>query len=145
MPFSKKIKTECGILGLWDLTDSTDFLLEDFEFADNEKTEFSRISLDRRKLEYLSVRMLLKELLGEKTLIHYSKTGKPFIKNKGVNISISHCSGLAAIMISESNIGLDVENTDRDLTRIQENLKEHSPGKTKTKNLCCGTFITKTM
>jgi phosphopantetheinyl transferase len=118
MPFSKKIETETGILGIWELTETADSLQAGFNFSENEKIEFERLRFPIRKLEYLASRILLQELLNKKAEIVYEKSGNPFLKNNSLNISISHSAQLLVVLVSQKNIGIDVEQLDRKIDKV---------------------------
>jgi len=60
--------------------------------------------------------MLLEVMMKSKTEIEYNENGKPLLPGKRLNISISHSAQLIAVILSKKNIGIDVENTDRDIT-----------------------------
>jgi phosphopantetheine--protein transferase-like protein len=118
MPFVKKIEVENGILGIWELTESIDSLIADFQFSENEENEFKRFLLKKRQSEYLAIRLLLQQMLNEKSEITYLKSGRPQIKNSSLNISISHSTDLVVIFISESQVGIDVENIKRNIQSV---------------------------
>ena len=118
MPFIKKIEVENGVLGIWGLTESVDSLISVFHFSVNEKTEFQKFMLKKRQTEFLSTRLLLQQLLGEKTEISYQESGRPQIKNSAKNISISHSADLVAIFISNNLIGVDVEIASRNIDKV---------------------------
>jgi len=118
MPFVKKIEVENGILGIWELTESVDSLIADYNFSENEETEFKRFILKKRQSEYLATRLLLKQLLNKKSEIIYLKSGKPQIKNSSLNISISHSAELVVIFISDNLVGIDVENINRNIQPV---------------------------
>ncbi len=118
MPFLKKIEVEEGFLGIWGLTESVDSLIEAFNFSENEKAEYKKFMLKKRQSEYLTTRLLLQELWGEKTEIIYQKSGRPQIKNSKYNISISHSADMVAIFISNNLIGIDVEIESRNIDKV---------------------------
>ena len=118
MTLAKKIETEAGLLGIWDLEESLEQLFDNFRFSETEKKEFGCISSERRKKEYIAVRLLLENLLNFKPEIVYEKTGKPLIKNSSLNISVSHSADLAVVLVSGKNVGIDVENTERNIDKI---------------------------
>ena len=118
MPFLKKIEVENGVLGIWELTESVDSLKSAFQFSENEKTEFQKYILEKRQKEYLATRLLLQQLLGEKTEIIYQESGRPHIKNSAKNISISHSKNLVVIFISDYLGGIDVEIADRNINKV---------------------------
>lgn len=118
MPIVKKIKTEVGILGIWKLSESADDLGSLFQFSNQEKKEFKKFKAKRRKTEYLAVRLLLQDLLNKKQEIQYHKSGKPELKDIQKNVSISHSSDFVVVFISENRIGIDVENTQRNIEKV---------------------------
>lgn len=118
MPLVEKINTNTGILGIWKLTESYTKLELLFQFTENEKEEFSKIKADQRKKEYIAARLLLQEILTEKNEIKYHKSGKPLLEKIQKNISISHSSDFVVVFISEQKIGIDIENTKREIKKI---------------------------
>ena len=118
MPLTEKIETEVGVLGVWKLSETTSEIVANFTFNEKEKTEFKKITADKRKTEYLATRILLQELLNVKPEISYHKSGKPELVNIQKNISISHSSDFVVVLVSDKNIGIDVENTDRNIKKI---------------------------
>jgi 4'-phosphopantetheinyl transferase len=118
MPIIKKIETEVGILGIWKLSESVNELVSLFNFSTKEKEEFSKIKADRRKTEYLAARLLLNELVNEKKEIQYQKSGKPELKNSQKNISISHSADFVVVFLSDKEIGIDVEYTQRNIKKV---------------------------
>jgi len=118
MPIIDKKITEAGILGIWKLTESATDLISQFQFSEIEKEKFDKIKIERRKIEYLATRLLLENLLDKKPEIIYLESGKPELKNIQKNISISHSSNFVVTLVSEKNIGIDIENTQRDIKKI---------------------------
>jgi len=83
------------------------FLNKDLSIA--EKDRFAQIKSLKRKNEWLTVRLMLKELLGKYSEIFYTVKGKPYLKSD-YYISISHTKNLAAVIISKfKNPGIDIE------------------------------------
>lgn len=118
MPLAKKIKTEIGLLGIWELTETVNALADGFQFTRNEKNQFGNLKLDKRKIEYLATRLLLEKMTGEMTEIFYHSSGKPYILTDGVFISISHSANAVAIILSNQNTGIDTENAGRNIARV---------------------------
>jgi len=70
----------------------------------------SQITSENRKKEWLTVRVLLKEILGEEKEILYTSTGKPYLADNSYQISISHTKGFVSIALHpELKIGIDIE------------------------------------
>lgn len=118
MPFKKKIEVKNGILGIWDLNESLDSLLHSFRFSENEKEEFKKIRFEKRQKEYIATRLLLQQMLDIKAQIAYELSGSPKIKASDLNISISHSADFVVIFISKDCIGVDVENTKRNIDKV---------------------------
>ena len=70
-----------------------------------------RFSAEHRRLEWLSVRVLLFTLLGEEKEIAYYPSGKPYLADKSASISISHTRGYVSVIIGEAGkeVGIDIE------------------------------------
>lgn len=118
MPIAKKIETEAGILGIWEISETSDSLLKEYQFSSKEKEEFEKIKAEKRRIEYIASRLLVQNLLNVKNEIIYEATGKPILKNQAFNISISHSANLVAVLISKKNIGVDVELCNRNIDKV---------------------------
>ena len=70
-----------------------------------------RFSAEHRRLEWLSVRVLVFTLLGEEKEIAYYPSGKPYLADKSASISISHTRGYVSVIIGEAGkeVGIDIE------------------------------------
>ncbi len=82
-------------------------------YGNNEITDasFIRINNEFRKAEWLTVRILLRQLVGEKVNIEYEPTGKPYLKGIDKNIAITHSKYHVGILIADHCIpGLDIEH-----------------------------------
>jgi phosphopantetheinyl transferase len=65
---------------------------------------------ENRKREWLSIRVLLKEMLGEEKEILYNYLGKPYLSDNSFHISISHTKGYAALILNKENeVAIDIE------------------------------------
>ena len=78
--------------------------------VDVEKAKLDSFKNISRKVEWLSVRALVKNMIGKDTLILYNAENKPFIRGNTHNISISHSNMLTAVLISkDKRVGIDLE------------------------------------
>ena len=76
-----------------------------------------RFSAEKRKQEWLAVRVLLKELCGEEKKIAYLPSGKPYLEDGSAFVSFSHTSGYVAVALHPSaEVGVDIEQYG---TRVQ--------------------------
>ena len=120
MPFVTKSTTEAGRLGIWELTETPEELFHIFRFTEQERKEYQAIKYERRKKEFLSVRLLLENMLDSKPEVDYDKFGKPILINHKFHVSISHSAFLVTALISEKNIGIDVEDMNRETSKIAD-------------------------
>ena len=60
-------------------------------------------------------RELLRQLVGELPQIRVTEQGKPYFADGRVHFSISHTKNHAFCVISDTNIGIDAEETDRNV------------------------------
>lgn len=87
---------------------------------EKEQAVIAKFSNINRRKEWIAVRYFLQSEFGfSDCKIVYDETGKPSLKNPDMNISISHSSGLAAIIISEgAKVGVDIEVKSNKVLRI---------------------------
>ena len=129
MPLVKKTESEFGAIGIWEMMETLPDLIKHFHFSEKEKKDFDRLDSERKKREFLIIRLLTEELFGKKTGLTYEKSGKPCIENNGLNISVSHSEKMAAVFISRYNIGIDVESTQRNIQKITHRFLHESEWK----------------
>jgi 4'-phosphopantetheinyl transferase len=108
--FDKEIDTG-GRICAWEITESFDELLQISAITkiDSEQIEKKTI---KRQLEWMTIRLLLKQLLKtEKEIeIVYDEFGKPHLDGIKKHVSISHTKQFVAVAVHESkNIGIDIE------------------------------------
>lgn len=107
---TKHYLNEFSILGVWKIEEDLNTLLDLILLDKDEKKRYKEFSSNSRKLEFLSVRALLAELIGKEAKIVYNKNNKPFLKDGSRFISISHSHKLTAILLSTNEkVGIDLE------------------------------------
>lgn len=101
----------CGCqLAVWKITEDYNTLLSRITLTREELDMLERITHMPRKIEWLSVRVLLNEMTDKELSIYYNENRKPFIKGNSYYISISHSRDLTSIMLSrERKVGIDLE------------------------------------
>jgi len=96
--------------GVWATEESPEELLSLLGSRADCLEGYEKLRAEKRKTEWLAVRVLLKELLGEESPIAYRPEGAPFLPEKPLFISISHTKGYAAVVLNEhSPAGIDIE------------------------------------
>jgi 4'-phosphopantetheinyl transferase len=116
---TKHYLNEFSLLGVWKIEEDLDTLLNLVVLDNDEKKKYKVFSSNSRKLEFLSVRALLSELLGKDARIVYNKNNKPFLKDGSMFISISHSHKLTAILLSTNEkVGIDLEYMSTNIAAI---------------------------
>lgn len=120
MPLFHQIVDKELVVGVWELSETVDELIAQFRFSHYWGDRFSAFTSDARKLEFLAVRLLLKELCGEEKEIAYYPSGRPYLKDGSANISISHTKGFVAVALHSTQlIGVDIEYYSSRVERIE--------------------------
>lgn len=97
--------------GVWKMDETLDELLSMLPQQETYLEGLQRFSAEHRRLEWLSVRVLVFTLLGEEKEIAYYPSGKPYLADKSASISISHTRGYVSVIIGEAGkeVGIDIE------------------------------------
>jgi len=107
---TKHYLNDSTILGVWKIEEDIKTLLSMVELDSDDRKRYRVFKSTSRRLEFLSVRALLAELLGKEAKIVYNKNNKPFLKDGSRFISISHSYKLTAILCSgNQKVGIDLE------------------------------------
>lgn len=107
--YQKHVNAECNI-GIWEINEPLSELLGIAGISENE-TNWSNLYHQQRKKEFLVKRIVLQHLLKEKSItIMYDESGKPFLSESPVHISISHTKKyVGAITHTSKTVGIDIE------------------------------------
>jgi 4'-phosphopantetheinyl transferase len=112
------VEDDCQ-LGIWDITENYEELLSKVILLKEEQDLLNSFGRDLRKIEWLSVRVLLREMTGQELSIVYNGNRKPFIKGNSYNISISHSNQLSSILLSKNHkVGIDMEYMSHRISKI---------------------------
>ena len=114
MPFySLQPETPGVTLGIWRIVEEEDFFLSKLNIYENEARILSSISHPLKRLEWLSSRLCLKELLN----IHHKveslnrHDGKPYLSDGSYHISYSHSNLVSgAIASTKAWVSIDLED-----------------------------------
>lgn len=95
---------------VWELTESAETLYGQLNLNEPDKNAFDKIVSDKRRLEYLAIRVALKTLLGKEIQIEYDCEGKPYLSDKSYQISVSHSNKWIAVIAHPTRmVGIDIE------------------------------------
>lgn len=117
--FKENFQEDC-VFGIWEIKENYDELLSQIHLFPGERERLNGFRSEARKIEFLSVRILLKSLSGTNLQIVYSDRKKPFLHQSDYRITISHSRSLTAIMLSKiKKVGLDLEFMSHKISRVQ--------------------------
>ncbi|MEA3446204.1 MAG: 4'-phosphopantetheinyl transferase superfamily protein [Bacteroidota bacterium] len=105
-----KIFPDGSHLALWDIEEDEDFFLSSLNSNANEQDRLNKFTAKHRRLEWLSVRLLLQTILKKTIRIVYDSYGRPTLPDENIFLSISHSKNMAGIFIHpQKKPGLDIE------------------------------------
>ena len=123
-----------NIIAVVPLKEDSETLLSRLSFKEKYLPVIERMT-ENRKREWLSVRVLLKELLGEEKEILYNSAGKPYLSDNSFHISISHTKGYAALIINKENeVAIDIEKIAPRVENIRKRFVNEEEEKTLSKS-----------
>ena len=120
-------ENNCNI-AIWDTQETLDEILKL-----SKPFDLIRLKTEKRKKEFLTSRLLL-EQLSPNAIITYNQFGAPKLDN-GKHISISHSKKMVAIIMSEQQVSIDIEQISEKALRLsskfvsEKNLKKLSKEK----------------
>lgn len=93
---------------IWKITESFEDLMQAVTLKPKSLERVLGMKSELHQRGFLSVRCLLKAFGYEDVDLHYDENGKPYLKD-GKHISITHSFHFSAVIISDLNIGIDIE------------------------------------
>ncbi len=96
---------------IWKVDETIEQLLSMLPHSDIYRSEANRFASPSRRLEWVTVRVLLYVLLGEEKDIRHRTDGKPYFSDHSHSLSISHTRGYVAIIVGRPSkeVGIDIE------------------------------------
>ncbi len=123
MPLFREIECGKGRGGIWKITETFDELCDMLPHGTYYREYASRFAAERRRLEYVAVRLLIFTLTGEELQVGYLPSGRPFFCDGRFQLSISHTFGYAAVLLSEEyEAGLDIEAFSERIVKLKERI-----------------------
>jgi 4'-phosphopantetheinyl transferase len=122
MPIFKTITVSGGLIGVWKLTETSSDLTPHFSSEELLNPEFQKYTYEKRMVEWLATRLLIRQLIGSDFSITYSNSGKPILNhNIFKHVSISHSRYFVAIFVHEQfHVGIDIEDLTRNYKQIEK-------------------------
>jgi len=119
MPLYRKYQQGDLTVAVWKVDETVEQLCSMFHQFSIYEESFARFSAEKRKQEWLAVRVLLKEILGEEKRIAYLPSGKPYLEDGSMHVSFSHTHGYVAVALHPSaEVGVDIEQYGTRVRRV---------------------------
>lgn len=129
MPLIRIDQNEDYSLGFWKISETYEELISGLNLCLSDQEVVEGFGSELRKLEWLSVRALLKSILKNDIGIYYNENRKPFLRDHSYNISISHSHELTSVLLSKKHhVGIDLEFMSHRIRKIKHkfiNKKEY--------------------
>ncbi len=118
MPLYKTITlVDKSKLLIWKIEESFETLADGIKLTDHCQSRVNGMKSDLHRRGFMSVRHLLAEMNYTDFDLFYDQEGKPHLKD-GKYISITHSYTFAAIIVSEIEVGIDIEKQRNKIIRI---------------------------
>lgn len=108
----------------WKVTESTTNLSKGISLSEYSKNRISAMKSDTHISCFLAVRQLLSIAGFSDSDLLYTNTGKPYLKNSALHVSISHSFEFAVLAISATEIGVDIEKVRAKIVRLSSKFIE---------------------
>jgi phosphopantetheinyl transferase len=125
MPLYRTIKESNYSVYIWHVTEPLENFVSELPEIVIEQI-LKNNKLQKRMIEKSVQAKLLILAKIDPLLISYTSSGKPFILKMNKNISISHSGEYAALIVSRSICGIDIEKTNPKIERISQKFLNES-------------------
>lgn len=110
---------------IWKITETFDTLFSEVILKEKTLTRLQGMKSETHQRAFLSVRKLLQETGHNDVQLHYDEFGKPHLDNENY-ISITHSFDFSAIILSDKNVGIDIEQRREKIIRIADKFVDDS-------------------
>ncbi len=120
MPIIRSEYIQPGVeLEIWEIEESEAFFLDKMHLSILEARHLEKIT-GYRRIEWLAGRYLLKENVKEVSSgrCEVDSAGKPFLVDSDLQFSLSHSNGRVALLLSDQQVGVDIQHMQKKITRI---------------------------
>lgn len=104
---------------IWQITETIDILLSKIQLDNSSQQIFDLKKKEIHKKQFLAIRNILELMSSEKYLVSYSEIGKPYLNSKK-NISVTHSGSYAALIVSDKQVGIDLEEFGEKIKKIEK-------------------------
>jgi siderophore (surfactin) biosynthesis regulatory protein len=110
-----------SIIGFWLIEETEDELITLLGNRSDLLDAMASFSSEKRRLEFVATRVLLKNMLKEEKTIAYTPDGYPFLTDNSYNISISHTGKYVGIILNKyRKVGIDIEKISDKVLRVRD-------------------------
>jgi phosphopantetheinyl transferase len=113
--------SENSRLGIWKIEESSYELSSLLFNPDYYAEQIAKKRMEKRKQEWLSCRVMLERMVGRFVPVLYNGNGAPYVEEEKINISFSHTTGFAAVLIGDDseNVGIDIEKRSSRVLKVK--------------------------
>ena len=104
---------------IWQITETIDILLSKIQLDNSSQQILNLKKKEIHKKQFLAIRNILELMSSEKYLVSYSELGKPYLNSKK-NISVTHSGSYAALIVSDKQVGIDLEEFGEKIKKIEK-------------------------
>lgn len=122
MPLAYRLDCPNAFGGVWKIEETVDELSATIPQVKADAENACRLFASaKRQLEYVAVRALVYTLLRRYPAICYKESGKPYLADRSLFLSVSHTAGYAAVLFSEKyEVGIDIERVSERVMNIRQ-------------------------
>ena len=102
---------------VWKITSSYEDQIKNPLLNSAELISAKELKNEKRKKEFISSRIALKNIFNKELKLNYHLSGRPFIK-EAKHLSISHSSNFLALAFGDKNIGIDIEKPQNRMVKL---------------------------
>lgn len=125
MPLYKSITSNSQTtVKIWKIEETYDDLLSSLDLKPESLTRVLGMKSELHQRGFLSVRHLLREFGYTDQDLYYDENGKPHLKD-GKHISITHSFTFSGVIISDNEVGIDIEMQREKIAKIAKKFVEY--------------------
>ena len=114
-------------LGVWQIDESFDELCARFSGPEAYIPALTGLTSNKRHIERLAARALLKEMLGREVAVNYRDNGAPCLADGSFHISVSHTKNYVAVLLdAEKRVGVDIEQRSEKVVSLAGKFINHT-------------------
>jgi len=117
MPLFKELKDNNSSIFIWEVSESETDLSEGLNDLITLRI-MQNNKLKKRRIEKYVQAYLLRQANIDPLSVSYSPSGKPFIESNHLHISFSHSGKFAALIVSNTVCGIDIEKENQKIEKI---------------------------